>query len=160
VSDETWYCEESRYCDPCGHSHIIGEHDQGVELPWYCEMCERSHVIDGHDEGVSWPIRFATDVAPSRRCWCGRSVLDGGRCEKIHDPFDLYMCSCGLHLFAAKHKVSPGAWAWHLNHIAAFQAEMQARVDKAIADAAPVASQDVPGWAASAVAVLAERGLL
>jgi hypothetical protein len=128
--------------------------DEALKLPWYCELCERMHIVGAHDEGVSWPIRLVTDMPPSRWCWCGRRLpLIGPIC---HDPYDIYMCSCGLHLFASKDRVSPGMWAWHLNHIAAFQAAVQCRIDGAFADARPVELQDVPDWAVAAVGALGE----
>lgn len=93
------------------------------------------------------------------RCWCGRPSPVSGRCDQGHDPYDIYLCSCGLHLFSAEQSSSPGAWARHRAHIAEFQVRMQARVDVAIADAVSVPPRDVPDWAASAVAVLSEHGL-
>jgi hypothetical protein len=118
--------------------------DDARELSWYCQECVDSelpgpacHPIGAHIEGVSWPIRLETDKPPPRRCWCGRSLPSIG--PICHDPYDIYKCRCGLHLFATRERVSPGAWAYHLNHMAAF------------------ANDD---WALGALAVLTEHGLV
>lgn len=66
------------------------------------------------------------------KCWCGRP-LASGRCDQGHDPFALYLCSCGLHLFTTKQSASPAAWIRHQTHIAEFQARTQARCDVAAA---------------------------
>jgi hypothetical protein len=116
------------------------------------------------------------------RCWCGRPALSG-RCDQDHDPYDIYLCSCGLHLFTTEQSASPGAWARHRAHIAEFQVRMQARIDAAIVLAGGVDSALGPcaccrkqcvrygpsgsplcpacaGVPASALEALAEGGLL
>lgn len=94
------------------------------------------------------------------KCWCGRPLMSAEvlRCDQGHDPYGIYLCSCGLHLFSTEQSTSPGAWARHQAHMAEFLVRIQARVDVAIAAGPPEADlADLPRLAAALAAGQSER---
>jgi hypothetical protein len=79
-------------------------------------------------------------------CWCGRRTTDG-RCDLAHDPYAIYLCSCGLHLFNTERTAGADAWARHREHMDAFKVRVQARVDTAQPPVVDIA--DLPKLAAA-----------
>lgn len=64
--------------------------------------------------------------------------------KQNHDPYDIYRWSCGLRLFETENTADPAAWARHRAHMAAFQAETQARIDAALAAHAALTEDQGP----------------